>query len=127
MTSYSMKSASMVGRGTGKNGFISFLYLLLLVTLIMESRGYNVDLMANTEEQAKTSFRDVYEVITDPVESKVQSSAEKELSRHQRADCWPGDQVGVAVQHLFQSGARTVNVPDVSFLMRSTSTQMLRT
>ena len=28
--------------------------------------NYNVDLMANSEDQAKTSFNDVYEIIKDP-------------------------------------------------------------
>jgi len=58
----------MVGRGSGKNGFISFLCFYFL-SPYHGIRGYNIDLMANAEDQAKTSFKDVYEVITDPVEA----------------------------------------------------------
>lgn len=56
----------MVGRGSGKNGFISFLCFYFL-SPYHGIRGYNIDLMANAEDQAKTSFKDVYEIITDPV------------------------------------------------------------
>ena len=59
----------MVGRGSGKNGFISFLCFYFL-SPYHGIRGYNIDLMANAEDQAKTSFKDVYEVITDPVDEK---------------------------------------------------------
>ena len=59
----------MVGRGSGKNGFISFLCFYFL-SPYHGIRGYNIDLMANSEDQAKTSFVDVYEVITDPVKEE---------------------------------------------------------
>lgn len=59
----------MVGRGSGKNGFISFLCFYFL-SPYHGIRGYNIDLMANAEEQAKTSFKDVYEIITDPVKEE---------------------------------------------------------
>lgn len=59
----------MVGRGSGKNGFISFL-CFYFISPYHGIRGYNIDLMANAEDQAKTSFRDVYEIITDPVEER---------------------------------------------------------
>lgn len=59
----------MVGRGSGKNGFISFLCFYFL-SPYHGIRGYNIDLMANAEQQAKTSFKDVYEVITDPVKEE---------------------------------------------------------
>lgn len=55
----------MVGRGAGKNGFISFLSFCLMT----ETHGinnYNIDIVANTEYQAKTSFNDVYNVLTNP-------------------------------------------------------------
>lgn len=59
----------MVGRGSGKNGFISFLcfYFLSPYHGIM---GYNIDLMANSEVQAMTSFKDVYDIIKHPVDGK---------------------------------------------------------
>ena len=66
----------MVGRGSGKNGFISFLCFYFL-SPYHGIRGYNIDLMANAEDQAKTSFKDVYEVITDPVESKYKTVLKK--------------------------------------------------
>lgn len=59
----------MVGRGSGKNGFISYLCFYFL-SPYHGIRGYNIDLMANAEQQAKTSFKDVYDVITDPVKEE---------------------------------------------------------
>lgn len=54
----------IVGRGAGKNGFISFL-AFCLVTAANGIRGYNVNIVANSEEQAKTSFDDVYNILED--------------------------------------------------------------
>lgn len=54
----------MMGRGAGKNGFISALGWYF-TTSFHGKRGYNVDIVANSEDQAKTSFDDVYEVIDD--------------------------------------------------------------
>lgn len=62
----------IVGRGSGKNGFISFLCFYFL-SPYHGIRGYNIDLMANAEDQAKTSFKDVYEVITDPVKEEYKA------------------------------------------------------
>ena len=52
----------IVGRGSGKNGLISFLCFYFL-SPYHGIRGYNIDLLANSEKQAKTSFDDVYEMI----------------------------------------------------------------
>ena len=55
----------MVGRGAGKNAFISYLSFCLMT----EANGipnYNIDIIANTELQAKTSFNDLYNVLTTP-------------------------------------------------------------
>lgn len=52
----------IVGRGSGKNGFISFLCFYFL-SAYHGIDGYNIDLLANAEQQAKTSFNDVYEVV----------------------------------------------------------------
>lgn len=52
----------MMGRGNGKNGFISPV-AWYLTTHYHGVAGYNVDIIANNEEQAKTSFDDVYEVL----------------------------------------------------------------
>jgi phage terminase large subunit-like protein len=53
-----------MGRGAGKNGFISGL-TWYLTTGFHGIREYNVDIVANSEDQAKTSFDDVYNVIDD--------------------------------------------------------------
>ncbi|MCQ5127590.1 terminase large subunit [Blautia producta] len=66
----------IVGRGSGKNGFISFLCFYFL-SPYHGIRGYNIDLMANAEDQAKTSFKDVYEVITDPVKDEYRTVLKK--------------------------------------------------
>lgn len=52
----------MMGRGNGKNGFISPLiwYLTLPEHGVDE---YNIDIIANSEDQAKVSFDDVYAVL----------------------------------------------------------------
>ena len=52
----------VMGRGNGKNGFISGLSWYL-TTHYHGIKGYNVDIIANNEDQAKTSFNDVYEVL----------------------------------------------------------------
>lgn len=66
----------MVGRGSGKNGFISFLCFYFLSPYHGIS-GYNIDLMANAEKQAMTSFKDVYEAITDPVKEEYRAVLKK--------------------------------------------------
>lgn len=66
----------MVGRGSGKNGFISFLCFYFL-SPYHGITGYNIDLMANAEDQAKTSFNDVYEAITDPVKDEYKAILKK--------------------------------------------------
>lgn len=59
----------IVGRGAGKNGFISFLSFYFL-SPVHGVQGYNIDILANTENQAKTSFNDCYEVINNPSNAK---------------------------------------------------------
>ena len=51
-----------MGRGNGKNGFISPV-AWYLTTHYHGIKGYNVDIIANSEDQAQTSFDDVYEVL----------------------------------------------------------------
>lgn len=53
---------AMVGRGAGKNGYISFEDFALL-TPVNGVPYYHVDIFANSEDQAKTSFEDVYNVL----------------------------------------------------------------
>lgn len=51
-----------VGRGAGKNGYISFESFCWL-TPINGVKNYNVDIFANSEDQAETSFNDIYDVL----------------------------------------------------------------
>lgn len=51
-----------MGRGNGKNGFISPVGWYL-TTHYHGIKGYNVDIIANSQDQAATSFDDVYEVL----------------------------------------------------------------
>lgn len=52
----------MVGRGAGKNGYLSFEDFCLL-TPANGIKYYNIDICANNEEQAKTTFMDIYHVL----------------------------------------------------------------
>jgi phage terminase large subunit-like protein len=52
----------VIGTGNGKNGFISPV-AWYLTTHYHGVRNYNVEIVANSEEQAKTSFNDIYEVL----------------------------------------------------------------
>ncbi|MBS5170260.1 MAG: hypothetical protein KHY72_09960 [Streptococcus agalactiae] len=54
----------MMGRGNGKNGFISGL-ANFLQTNKHGIKKYGVDIVANSEEQAMTSFNDVLETLED--------------------------------------------------------------
>lgn len=72
-----------IGRGSGKNGFISFLCFYFLSPYHGVSH-YDIDILANSEDQAKRSFLDLYEIIDepDPKYAKVISnnySATKEI------------------------------------------------
>ncbi len=52
----------MMGRGNGKNGFISPV-AWYLTTHYHGIKGYNVDIIANSEDQSETSFNDIYDVL----------------------------------------------------------------
>ena len=52
----------LMGRGNGKNGFISPISWYL-TTHYHGIKGYNVDIVANAQDQAKTSFGDIYDVL----------------------------------------------------------------
>jgi len=52
----------VVGRGAGKNGYLAF-EDFALVTPINGIREYNIDMFATSEEQAKTTFDDIYNVL----------------------------------------------------------------
>lgn len=51
-----------VGRGAGKNAFISFMAFCAM-TKVNGIASYDVDICANSEEQAKRSFMDVYGIL----------------------------------------------------------------
>lgn len=62
----------MAGRGWGKNGFIS----TLANFMISDKHGiknYNVDIVATSEEQAMTSFDEVYDMIENLGEDKAKA------------------------------------------------------
>lgn len=52
----------MMGRGGGKNGLISGL-LSFMLTPFHGIKNYNVSIVANSEDQAKTSFTEIYNTI----------------------------------------------------------------
>ncbi|KJF26067.1 terminase large subunit domain-containing protein [Clostridium aceticum] len=52
----------VMGRGNGKNGFISAI-AWYITTHYHGVKGYNVDIVANSEDQAETSFNDIYEML----------------------------------------------------------------
>ena len=60
----------LMGRGGGKNGYLSFEDFCL----ITETNGvayYDIDICANSEEQAKTSFDEIYNILENPKFRKV--------------------------------------------------------
>lgn len=54
----------LVGRGAGKNGYLSF-EDFCLISEYNPIKNYDIDICANAEDQAKTSFDDVYNVMED--------------------------------------------------------------
>lgn len=54
----------LVGRGAGKNGYLSFEDFCLISEYNI-IKNYDIDICANAEEQARTSFDDVYNVLED--------------------------------------------------------------
>lgn len=53
---------AMVGRGSGKNGFLSYENFCLL-TPANGIRNYHIDTFATAEDQAKVSFDEIYEIL----------------------------------------------------------------
>lgn len=54
----------IVGRGTGKNGYLSF-EDFCLITPVNGVKEYHIDMFATSEDQAKTSFMDIYNILED--------------------------------------------------------------
>ncbi len=63
----------IIGRGAGKNGFIDFC-ALYMISPFHGVKGYNVDLIANGEDQAATSIKDVADLIREPVKPNFANS-----------------------------------------------------
>ncbi len=61
-----------VGRGAGKNGYLAF-EDFALISQYNEINEYHIDICANSEDQARTSFDDVWNVL---------ESNEKKLNKH---------------------------------------------
>lgn len=60
----------LMGRGGGKNGYLSYEDFCL----ITETNGvayYDIDICANSEEQAKTSFDEIYNILENPQYTKL--------------------------------------------------------
>ena len=53
---------ALVGRGAGKNGYLAF-EDFCLISEYNDIKNYDIDICANSEEQARTSFDDVYNVM----------------------------------------------------------------
>lgn len=59
-----------MGRGAGKNGFLSFVCFCLTT----ETNGvsyYDIDICATSEDQAKTSFDEIYDILESPKWNKL--------------------------------------------------------
>lgn len=54
----------LVGRGAGKNGYLSF-EDFCLISDNNKIKNYDIDICANSEDQARTSFDDIYDVLED--------------------------------------------------------------
>lgn len=52
----------LVGRGAGKNGYLAF-EDFCLISQYNKVKKYHIDICANSEDQAMTSFNDVYDVL----------------------------------------------------------------
>lgn len=65
-----------VGRGAGKNGYLSFEDFCLL-SPVHGVRNYDIDISANSEDQAKTTFKELYEILDSSTGAK-----RKKLEKH---------------------------------------------
>lgn len=63
-----------MGRGAGKNGYISWDGFFMM-SKQHGIRDYQIDIVATSEDQAKTSFLDVYNVLEDPKNEKKLKNA----------------------------------------------------
>ena len=59
----------LVGRGSGKNAYLAY-EDFCLITPVHGIKNYDVDISANSEDQAKTTFMDIYNILEDPKHTK---------------------------------------------------------
>jgi phage terminase large subunit-like protein len=69
-TPYFTEFALFMGRGAGKNGFISAISDFL-TTPIHGIKKYDISIVANSEDQAKTSFNEIYDVLLENKRNKT--------------------------------------------------------
>lgn len=69
-TPYFTEFALFMGRGAGKNGFISAISDFF-TTPIHGIKKYDISIVANSEEQAKTSFNEIYDVLLENKRNKT--------------------------------------------------------
>lgn len=55
----------LLGRGAGKNGFLAY-EDFCLITPVNGIKNYDIDISANSEEQAYTTFEDILNILEDP-------------------------------------------------------------
>lgn len=60
---------NLLGRGGGKNGWVAYISFYML-TSHHGIPNYDIDIVATSEQQAKTSFEDVYNVLDHPKHKK---------------------------------------------------------
>jgi phage terminase large subunit-like protein len=72
----------LTGRGSGKNGLIGF-EALCCMTNVNGVPHYNIDICATSEDQARTSFDDVLDVLKDP----------KNIKRTSKGFEWNNEQI----------------------------------
>lgn len=58
-----------VARGAGKNGYLAF-EDFALISPYNDIKDYDIDICATAEEQARTSFDDIYNILEDPKHTK---------------------------------------------------------
>ncbi|MBI5972028.1 terminase TerL endonuclease subunit [Staphylococcus caledonicus] len=78
-TPYFTEFALFMGRGAGKNGFISAISDFF-TTPIHGIKKYDISIVANSEEQAKTSFNEIYDVL---LENKRNKTGERPKSPYE--------------------------------------------
>lgn len=69
-TPYFTEFALFMGRGAGKNGFISAISDFF-TTPIHGIKKYDISIVANSEDQAKTSFNEIYDTLLEHKRNKI--------------------------------------------------------